>query len=185
MYEMTFSEGYMGATKVTGSNYAAGRRLYGKELTDAIRAELKKNGISGVTAKVSGFSGGQHVTVTMTIERKHVLCFEDYYESNKDSIRPCDHVFYNGAYIRLADVEESERESVLRGNIGATYETMVHDGTTSYMNYDRTGNLFDEATESWIMFIKSIVESFNMDDSNSQVDYFNVHFYSNYRVKIK
>ena len=60
-YFTTATDGYMGGIETIGSIYASGKRLYGAELSKAIRAALKENGIKGCTVACHTFAGGDDV----------------------------------------------------------------------------------------------------------------------------
>ena len=60
------SAGYMGATRWDGSK--SNLRLYGSDLSKAIRNDLKAHGIKGCTVKHHSFANGQEIIVTVTAE---------------------------------------------------------------------------------------------------------------------
>ena len=61
------TSGYMGGGAIYGAK--SNRALYGKDLSAAIRADLKAAGVKGVTIACESYSGGQSIHATITIER--------------------------------------------------------------------------------------------------------------------
>ena len=85
-----------------GSNSAIG--LYGKPLSAAVRGELKKNGIKGVTVVVKTFAGGQELILKFKPTEADFVPFDEYERAKKENVNfyqfMGDTVPYKGKWIR-------------------------------------------------------------------------------------
>ncbi len=71
-----YTDGYMGGGAVYGSK--SNKRLYGADLSAAIRADIKVAGIKGVTVKCKSYSGGQSITATIRTSPADYIDEADY-----------------------------------------------------------------------------------------------------------
>lgn len=198
-YTITTKEGYMGAVAWDGSN--SRKHLYGAELSKAIRADFKKCNIKGVTVSCKTYSGGQDVIITITPSQNDFVSFDEYSkEKMKDKhfgrygywlTDPETHKDYQSEYIHLEPQEVQDR--IYKAAVKEYYDRFLHgtslnrhsfSGTKQDEFYGRSyTDIFQPAFLEKLQLIKKIVDSYNHDDSNSMVDYFDRGFYESYHLK--
>ncbi len=177
-------DGYLGAIAVSGAK--SNRRLYGAELSAAIRADIKAAGIKGVTVKVKGFSGGQEITATIKGRAADCADRAEYI----DKWTPC-----GRNWIDLGDdgtisardfyaMEDGQNEIRMKA-AAIEYDARTCAGFHSVNQYHIDS--YTEYTPEFIAKINAvnaIIANYNYDDSNSMVDYFDTNFYYDLYVKI-
>ena len=187
-YYTTATPGYMGATEITGSKYASGGWLFGKELSSAIRDALKKCNIGGCSVRVHTFSGGQEITVTVKATNADIIPMSEYYENNKHN--------YNAYWYTTPDGKEIHKDAMPWSDYDKCQEIIKHTLTlrynwaVDYMSGDHgledhnARELLTSAFCDKLKKIQTILNAYNHDDSNGQVDYFDRHFYDDIRIKL-
>lgn len=191
-------EGYMGATAWDGSNSQKG--LYGAELTKALRTEFKKCGIKGVTISKSTYSGGQSVYIKITPTIADFIPYDDYHKDKQERRRYRNFIHGvtdpdTGEWCETRDIEwmdGDKKEKFYELAIRQTYDYYLHGcdlnehnfyGDDSEVPYGRSySDIFTKPFLDKLQLIKKIVDSYNYDDSNSMVDYFDRGFYENYTL---
>lgn len=186
-YHTTASDGYMGAIEYTGSKYA-GSRLYGKELSSAIREAFKECKIGGVTVSVHSYSGGQDITVKVKALASDIIDRETF-------IKGFSIISHSFVWLKNLDGSDIHRdylpwddsdkmEEIRAYNAAYTYDTAKKEIGSEYGHdlHNMPDGFFTESFNKKIAAIKKILAAFNHDDSNSQVDYFDRHFYENIRI---
>ena len=184
-YGIEISEGYMGAVAWHGEN--SHKHLYGSDLSKAIRAELKANGIKGVS-----------------VSCKHVdnLCLK--FKASDADFKPFDEYLADFEWDDLSSwcwfngeqkprdiywsLDVDDRRKLLEENARHRYD-YVKESAGKY-GYDVNGNFDDYKMSSADLIEKMkkarmIVNSYNFDESNAMVDYFWCGFYDSYCVKYK
>ena len=198
-YYCETKEGYMGATAWDGNNSRRG--LYGANLTKAIRAEFKKCNIKGVTISQKTYTGGQSVCITVTPTTADILSYDEYYK-NKMEHRCYRNLIYQfhdtktDRWIESCDIEympEEEQDRLYGLAVKATYkfhtsgcdlnEHFFHGDETEIFYGRSYADIFTPQFLDKLRLVKSIVDSFNYDNSNSMVDYFDRGFYEHYKLK--
>lgn len=196
-YTTTAEAGYMGAVKTVGSK--SYKFLYGAELSKEVKAalqnvlnpDLKK---SQILAKIKTYSGGQHLTITLKLDKSiYGVSLDEYKEIIKDRVRRCKinwiwdktcesykQIFHEEYY--KADAEGQKRM------LEATTEKMVeYNFCNNELNinhyYINDEALLNEKCKELVNAANEVILAFNKDDSNSMVDYFDTNFY--YDIKIK
>lgn len=167
-------DGYMGGGSVYGSK--SHKWLYGSDLSAAIRADIKKAGIKGVTVKCHSYSGGQSITATIkTTEADYVPWAQflaDYHISGGTTW-----IYMDGEHIHAdkywtADSEERERiRTAAAAYEYRQYTTKEQTPRVSWINW-----LTDEALKK-VQHVDSIISAYRYDNSNGMVDYFDTNFY--------
>lgn len=173
-------DGYMGGGAIYGSK--SHLHLYGADLSAAVRADLKKAGIKGASCKIHTYSGGQNLTVTVKVSAADFLSFEQYLANYRIKGSQA-WIYMDGECIHCdkywaADGEEQERIRVAaatRDYRKATTEEAAY--RVSWIDF-----LTDSAKKN-IERIDSIVGAYQRDCSNGMVDYFDVNFYYDIRLK--
>lgn len=174
-------DGYMGATKWVGDK--SHLSLYGKDLSSAIRQDLKDNGITGCTVSTKH---GDSVTVTVKGKGSDKIPYSQWRKNNfeTDVMDWFNQYGYapigNGNYVTYKDYLEytdAEIEDFARQyydvNIGNEKEFQIN-------HYYIERNYSDTFTRQFIDKLKKINDilvEFVYDDSNAQVDYFARNIY--------
>ena len=181
VYEITPTEAYMGAVGFVGSN--AGKRLYGAELAQAIREAIKGDGIKGVTVSKDTYSMGQSITLTVKITDSDLLTVDQYvantnifdfafagWITDTDEGRDVDQYSVNNW-----DSEKQERvhRELAKRELGLSRSgrRMVNHYYIDNCDY------FTDAFKVKLHRLVLITQSFNYNDSNSMVDYYDVGFH--------
>lgn len=172
------TDGYLGGGAVYGSK--SNLHLYGSDLAKAIREDLKKAGIKGVT--ITSKNGNIQATITTTAadvasEADFVNAYTvkgsfgwvDYTDEN--DIRRSVHI---RDYYELPDeLRERIRVEHARREYARDY---THRADLNQYHLDQyTG--FTAAGLARIKAVHNIITAYRYDESNSMVDYFNTNFY--------
>ena len=185
MYTVNPMPGYMGAQGYRGNN--AFRSLYGAELSKAIRQALKEDGIKGVSVRVQTYTGGQSITLTIKAKPTDYVPMLEYVENAEwRDIAPFDQVedpLHPGHTFYWYDVDPDEQES-LRYRVAEKHMRDFATGNRQINHYclERYTEFKPEFLKK-LQRINQIVTSFNYDESNSQVDYFDCGFYPHWYIK--
>ena len=173
------TDGYLGATAVYGTK--SNRRLYGSDLSAAIRQEFKAAGLKGVTVKCKTYSGGQHLTITVNISDADFVGRDEYIAAYRPS--------YSMGWIPLGDHESmhvdeyfaldpnGDGENIRRA--AAAYAWKIATIGSHQINHYHLDKYteYTAAMLEKLRKINEIIAAYRYDDSNSQVDYFNTNFY--------
>ncbi len=178
-----YSDGYLGAIKTDGVH--SNKYLYGKDLSSAIREHIKGAGIKGVTVSCKQYAGGQSLTVKIKLNPEtDLIPFDEYLKQY--SINPKDWYYYDNGEKYCASMfgekywtlDDQERDEMRRRFAEFDY-TKISNGVRLNQYY-LTSDRYPEYTPEFfkkISAIDDIVRSYNYDDSNGQVDYFDTNFY--------
>lgn len=187
VYEITTREGYMGAIAWDGSN--SGRFLYGAELSQAIRDAIKRDGIKGVTVAVKTFAGGQEIKVTFKAAPSDFVSLDEYITATQGKD------FSAWGWITDPDTgdtvhvdtmyawDSEKRARFHRAAAEAEYRKMTEHPNQINDNCIDSYKMFTPRFIAKLHRIRLITNSFNRDDSNSQVDYFDRAFYEWFYIK--
>lgn len=190
-------DGYMGATGWKGKNYDIHMDI--KDIAKIIRTQFKKK-FPGykIRARISRFSGGQSIDVTVWMHTTDLMSKEDFVAEAASNpwkfYRPHDWVSYTTpegkretklAEAFFYDMQRPELEEffsqeydeeIARYSGGSdTYPTLTYSGSV----YGGIPLINTEPLD----YVKNLLDSFNYDDSNSMVDYFDVNFYDHLDYK--
>lgn len=186
-YEITTHDGYMGAIAWKGNN--SGKFLYGSELSQAIRDAIKGDGIKGVTVSVKTFSLGQEIRLTFRAEKSDFVPLDDYISATNLFD------FKVGPWIKDTDAGkdiltddacswDSDKINRVHQALAEQDYNRYTDGTHQLNPYHIDDyKMFRPAFLKKIHRVRLIMNSFNHDDSNSMVDYFDRGFYEEINVK--
>lgn len=191
------SEGYMGAIKTTGSK--SHKFLYGAELSKEVKndlqavlsPDLKK---SQVLAKIQTYTGGQHLTITLKLQKSiYGATLEEYKKTIRERVQ-LDKILWvwneeNGQPVQVfhekywnLDAEGKKKIEDMTADKMAEYTYFSDGETINHYYIDEEPKLNDRGKEL-IKAANKIIRAYNRDDSNAQVDYFDTNFY--YDIKIK
>ena len=179
----TISDGYLGATRWDGNK--SGKYLHGAELSKAIREELKRQGIKGVSVSCKTYSGGQSVRVKVAASTADYISREEYTASYR--------INDAGHWLTTEDGQSISRDTwyTLDGDEQrrtlASHARREYDYSTTHsidINYYHIDNYteYTEAFRAKLHKINAVLDTYHYDDSNSMVDYFDTNFYRNITV---
>nr|DAL30128.1 MAG TPA_asm: hypothetical protein [Caudoviricetes sp.] len=176
--------GYLGAVAISGAK--SNRRLYGAELSAAIRADIKAAGIKGVTVKVKEFSGGQEITATIKGSAADCADRAEYIDKWTPGGRNWIDLGDDGTISARDFYAMEDGQNEIRMKAAAIeYDARTCAGFHSVNQYHIDS--YTEFTPEFIAKINAvnaIIRNYNYDDSNSMVDYFDTNFYYDLYVKI-
>lgn len=174
-----FADGYMGATATYGSK--SNNFLYGAELSAAIRADIKKAGIKGVSIRVKTFAGGQDICATVRLSAEDLVDRQTFVER----YRPYGAwVYTEREAICRSDylvMSPEEKEKIRCAAANYSYNKCVHEEFEINENYISECIQFTKVGLKKIYAVNRIICAYRYDNSNSMVDYFDTNFY--YTIK--
>lgn len=172
------TDGYLGGGAVYGSK--SNRHLYGADLANAIRADLKAAGIKGVT--IARKNGNIQATIKTTAadlltEEQFINQYTvtgsfgwvDYTDENglTKTVSLCDY------YSLPADLMERIRIDHAKREYARDY---AHTASLNHYHLDKYQG-FSDAGLRRIHAVNNIISAYRWDESNSMVDYFSTNFY--------
>lgn len=195
-YFTVASDGYMGATKTTGSKSviylrdAVLSKEIRKALQDVLAPELSK---SDVRVRKESYSMGRTIHITLRLDKnKYAPTRDEYKQIVVENIKRQRYNWiqngdgkevFHEAYWGMTDEEKRKAEQ-------ATAEQQAiwnYDKDTVDINQyhiDKEDMLTEDGKEI-VRVANQVIRAFNYDDSNSQVDYFDTNFYYNLKVEWK
>ena len=195
-YTTEASDGYMGATKTTGSKsqvYLRDAEL-SKQIRQALQAvlapELSK---SDVKVRKESYSLGRSIYITLRLDKsKYAPTRDEFKQMVIENIKRQRYNWiqngdgkdvFHEAYWGMTDEEKRKAEQ-------ATAEQQAiwnYDRDTVDINHyhiDKEDMLTEDGKEI-VRAANQVIKAFNYDDSNSQVDYFDTNFYYDLKVEWK
>lgn len=171
-------EGYMGGGSIYGSK--SSRCLHGADLSAAIRADLKKAGIKGVTVRCKTYAGGQCVTATVKVNPDGYTNRAEFIASWKF---PCNSWGYapelgNIHGDRFYGMDDAAEQEHIRQTVAA-YEYNTKTTARQRVNHYYLADVayLTKTTQTKLQRINDIISAYRYDNSNSMVDYFDTNFY--------
>lgn len=170
-----YGDGYMGGGSVYGSK--SNHHLYGSDLSAAIRADIKKAGIKGVTVKCHSYTGGQNITATIKTAATDYIPWEKFLEDYRIKGSTAWIYLEDGSCVhcdkyRSADADEQERIRIS----AATHDYRSYTQTEQRPRVSWIDYLTEEALKK-VKQIDAIISAYRYDNSNGMVDYFDTNFY--------
>jgi hypothetical protein len=190
-------DGYMGATGWKGKNLDFSRDI--KDIAKIIRSQFKKK-FPGykISARISRFSGGQALDVTVWMHTSDLMSKEDFIQqSMADPYRLASnsgmigYVDSNGryqwvdAYTLFNNMGEDEMYQFFADQYDADI-AKYSGGDASYPTIHYTSAesaLIPLVNSDPLDYLRGLIDSFNYDNSNGMVDYFDVNFYDHLEYK--
>ena len=185
-----FSKGYMGATRWDGKN--SHKSLYGADLSKAIREDLKAHGVKGVTIANHSYANGQSITATCKPKDKDIIPYDEWQKRIKFITDVCkdwvpvnegdeDNPRWGNIHIeKFYTLDADEQKRIFEDCKKLEYERLQRLNDVSYRLEDDKLPFTGEFIRKLSM-VKACIDSYNYDDSNSMVDYFDTNFY--YSIK--
>lgn len=174
-----YTDGYLGGGAVYGSK--SNLHLYGADLSKAIREDIKRAGIKGVTVRCKSYSGGQSIGVTVTLRPDEYISFPEFLEHY--DITPGQTWIYtkeepSGFLVdKYFGADAHEQQEIRFAAAEYDYERMTTRENRVNEFYIDEETQFTPETLEKIKTIQAIICAYRYDESNSQVDYFHTNFY--------
>ncbi len=195
-FTTTTSDGYMGATKTTGSKsqvYLRDAEL-SKQIRQALQGvlapELSK---SDVRVRKESYSMGRTIYITLRLDKsKYAPTRDEYKQAIIENVKRDKYTWiraedgkdiFHEAYWGMTEDEKRKVEQAT----AEQYAVWNYDrGTTDINHYhiDKEDMLNDDGKKI-IEVANQVIRAFNYDDSNSMVDYFDTNFYYDLNVEWK
>ena len=172
------TDGYLGGGAVYGSKSNLG--LHGSDLAKAIRADIKKAGIKGVTIA----SKHGNIQATITMQKADIVPYDEFLDGyqvkgsfgwvdyrDDDGVRRSIDIYH------YYDLDEELKERIRQETAEIEYR---RDYTTvnglNHYHIDKYEGFTAQGREK-IKAVLAIVSAYRYDESNTMVDYFNTNFY--------
>ena len=178
-----YTDGYLGGGAVYGAK--SNQHLYGADLSKAIREDLKKAGIKGVTVRCNSYSGGQTITATVAFQPEELANPAEYLSNYR--IKASQYWLWTGSesihvdkyFEATAEEQHAIRYMVAKAEY-TKYATTEQDLNVYHL--DKYSE-FSPAFMAKLRAVQAIITAYRYDESNSMVDYFDTNFY--YDIKTK
>lgn len=185
-----YTDGYFGGGAVYGSK--SDKHLYGADLSKAIREDIKAAGIKGASVRCKTYSGGQSITVTLSLPASAYVTKEQFaadyriptsaswidYE-DEDGKNQTMHI--EKYYSRETSAEEQERIRIAAAKYAYKREAESENDLNVY--YLDKYKVYTPETIENIKKVNSIIAAYRYDESNAMVDYFDTNFYYDIHTK--
>lgn len=189
------TDGYLGAIAVAGAK--SDRRLYGSELSAAIRADIKAAGIKGVSIRCSSYSGGQSISATVTATAADLVSEAEYIANYRPSPVQSWVYFEDCTCVHVDDYFKIWNAQACSHDETDIPEIQQRAGRNAYITATEAGQhninqyhiaKYTEYTPDFLRKLERVAEiigNYRYDNSNSMVDYFDTNFYYKLTVVIK
>lgn len=177
------TDGYMGGRAYYGPK--SGKALYGADLSAAIRADVKRAGLKGVTISCKSYSGGQLIRAKVKTTAEDVkpwaeflagysvspsgYCLDCLSESGTWYTKSRDEYFCS----MTAEEQTRTRTDAARGEWQR--ETQKSNSVNQY-HLEAYTSFTDRFLEK-LRLLNDIINAYRFDESNAMVDYVNTNFY--------
>ncbi|MBQ5824627.1 MAG: hypothetical protein IIW48_07430 [Clostridia bacterium] len=175
----TVSDGYLGATAWNGNH--SGKYLHGKELSKAVRESFKIAGVKGVSVSCKTYAGGQNLTITVKVNSSDFISESEFVANYQVCTSGWIYTSLKGECIHVdeyfgrmtAEEQQKTREVAAR----CEYQKYTQREQSLNQYYLSEYKMFTPEFAAKLQLINRIILSYNYDDSNGMVDYFNTNFY--------
>lgn len=179
-----YTNGYLGGGAVYGSK--SDKHLYGADLSKAIREDLKVAGIKGASVRCKSYSGGQSITVTLSLPQSAYVGKEQFavdyriptsaswiYYEDEDGKSQTMHI--DKYYSR--ETSADEREKIRISAAASEYSREAESENDLNIFHLDKYKVYTPETMETIKKVNSIISAYRYDESNAMVDYFDTNFY--------
>lgn len=183
------TDGYMGGGAVYGSK--SGLPLYGSNLAKAMKEDLKKAGIKGVTIRQNKSGYTDKFIITVTIETTDLK--ENFETDDINIMREFSQwgsVFDGNKRVHISEFDNGHidfsGEKYLELKRNRSRYLLNRYKEEQQIHHFSNRNDYPEFTEEFadkMQKIQDIIKAYNYDESNSMVDYFNTNFYYSIHTK--
>ncbi len=177
--------GYMGAVEWIGNNCKA---VYGSDLAKLFRQEFKTYGIKGVTVRAGKATYTDDFTFTVKTTKDDYISFDEYLKNYTiNDLTDCRAWIFNidGSDLfteEFWNMDGETQNKILEYNARRDYEREIGDIQLNQYHI-QDYKAFTKTTLDKLDLLNKIILSYNHDDSNSMVDYFDTNFYYNIDIK--
>lgn len=164
--------------------------LYGAELAAAIREDLKKRGVKGVTVRSRRVTHETGITVTVKATSADIVSIEEYKKRYPFESFVCDAESRYGVFdgkrwiyeLEWSRMTEEERQTAYNNN--AIYNLTKAPSFNKY--HHERDNMPTLTTDFYnkVVAVFRIANQWNWDHSDSMTDYFDVGYYLDIDIKI-
>lgn len=172
-----YTDGYLGGGAVYGSK--SDKHLFGADLSRAIREDIKKAGIKGVSVSCKSYSGGQSVKVTVTLRADEFVSLPEWIENYRITSQTW---IYTGEsepifHEKYFSLSAREQEEIRRA--AAEYEYIRCTERENQLNVYNVGTWtqFTPEARKKLVAVHDVINAYRYDESNAMVDYFDTNFY--------
>lgn len=195
-YFTVASDGYMGATKTTGSKsviYLRDAEL-SKQIRQALQSvlapELSK---SDVKVRKESYSMGRTIHITLRLDKsKYAPTRDEYKQIVISNVKRSKYTWirtedgkdiFHEAYWGMTEEEKRKVEQAT----AEQYAVWNYDRDITDINQYHISNedMLNDEGKKIVEVADQVIKAFNYDDSNSQVDYFDTNFYYDLKVEWK
>lgn len=165
--------------------------LHGAELAAAIRADLKKRGVKGVTVRARRVTYDTGITVTIKATQDDFASIEEMSKRYTIGKFACatdcrSGVYTGGRYLYYREWEqmtESEKEKTFKNYLSEKSKGLS--GINEYRLADNRNDYFELTTEFFnkVVAVYKIANQWNYNHSDSMTDYFDVGYYLDIDIK--
>lgn len=164
-----------------------------KELKALIMADLKK---AGIKATIRFHNAGYltSFTLTITLGKDAVKTFEEWEKGYNFFNAPFGWVQYmeNGtrrdihreALLTMENEQPEEFKRIIESNKAIRYQDAINNLSSSNCYFGNGLDILTSEGNAILTAAKSIVDAYNHDQTNSQIDYFDRDIYDHYAIKI-
>lgn len=159
--------------------------LYGAELAAAIREDLKKRGVTGVTVRADKVTHDTGITVTIKATENDIASVEEMKKRYPYSLFTCkaDRGFYNGKEFiyNFFDLSEEARQEEYNNYIH--YELSKVSGFSTYHTERKGHPELTTAFYNKCLAVFKIANQWNYNHSDSMTDYFDIGYFLDIDIK--
>lgn len=190
------SDGYMGAIKTTGSKSTV--YLRDAELSKQIRQALQEVlapelSKSDVRVRKESYSMGRTIHITLRLDKnKYAPTREEFKQIVVDNVKRHRYnwiqngdgkdVFHDTYWSMTEDEKRKAEQATAEQQAIWNYDRDTVD--INHYHIDKEDMLTEDGKEI-VRVANQVINAFNYDDSNSQVDYFDTNFYYDLKVEWK
>lgn len=175
----TITPGYLGVQAWEGNH--SGKYLSGAELSKAIREAFKSVGIKGVSVSCKTYTGGQNLTVTVKTSAEDFISESEFINKYEICTSGWIYTSLTGACVHADEyfgkMTAAEQRKTREAAAKCEYQKYTQHEISLNHFYLEKYTMYTEAFSTKLRLINQIIKSYNYDDSNSQVDYFDTNFY--------
>lgn len=165
-------------------------RLHGAELARAIREDLKRRGVKGVTVRKRDITYDTGITVTVKATAEDMASIEEYKNRYTFSEFSCDAQNYHGIFDGKRWIYAAEWEQMTEAEKLGAYDQHIN----YYLRKSPDFNKYHQERKNYptikkafydkICAVFKIANQWNYDNSDSMTDYFDVGYYLDIDIKM-
>lgn len=163
--------------------------LYGAELAAAIRADLKKRGVKGVTVRAKKCTHETGIKVTIKATAADIVSVEEYKERYSFSEFSCDAECYHGVFdgsrwiysATWAEMTEEERRAAYDSHV--RYYLAKSPDFNNYHHERKDMRTITTAFYNKVVAVFQIANQWNYNNSDSMTDYFDIGYFLDIDIK--